>query len=154
MYLLCKTQGNSSPPSLPPFVQLYKTTLPSPLTPTSTKSPWTPHYSLTLARISTNSETDSAISVDIATDYIYWTDKLESKIYQAPLNGKGAPKVFISTNLVTPEDVVVDWIGRTLYWADSGTGRIEVADLEGGARRVIVQGLVQVLGLALDIRTR
>ena len=55
---------------------------------------------------------------------------------------------------MTPEDVVVDWIGRTLYWADSGTGRIEVADLEGGARRVIVQGLVQVLGLALDIRTR
>ena len=73
----------------------------------------------------------SAISVDIATDYIlYWTDKLESIIYRAPLEGKGAPEVSISTNLVTPEDVVVDWIGRMLYWADSGTGRIEVADLE------------------------
>ncbi len=110
----------------------------------------------------------SSVTVDIAHDQIYWTERLESKIFTAPLSslavgGSGGvvsvggelhPQAVVSYDLVTPEAVVVDWIGRNLYWADSGTGTIEVLDLEGGARRVLVKGLVQVTSLALDLVSR
>lgn len=36
------------------------------------------------------------------------------------------------------EGVAVDWIARNLYWTDSGTDRIEVARLDGTARRVLI----------------
>jgi len=35
-------------------------------------------------------------------------------------------------------DVAVDWIHDLLYWTDSRTSRIEVADLNGKNRKVLV----------------
>ena len=101
----------------------------------------------------TNFRDGTSIAVDIATDQIYWTEKVESKIYRAPLSG-GVPEAVISSGLVTPEAIVVDWIGRTMYWADSGTGYVEVSGLDGSGRRVLASGLEQVLALTLDLKSR
>ena len=34
--------------------------------------------------------------------------------------------------------VAVDWVHDKLFWTDSGTSRIEVSDLDGRMRKVIV----------------
>ena len=36
-------------------------------------------------------------------------------------------------------DVAVDWIGRKIYWADYSLRKIEVMDMNGGNRKVIMQ---------------
>ena len=39
--------------------------------------------------------------------------------------------------LSSPESVAVDWLSRNIYWTDSGYDRIEVANIDGGNRRVL-----------------
>ena len=109
----------------------------------------------------------SSISVDILHDQVYWAERVESKIFSAPLSsfvsgGTGGldgptgapPQVVVSNDIMSPEAVVVDWIGRMLYWADSGTGTIEVMNLENRARKILVEDLMQVTSLALDLVSR
>ena len=36
-------------------------------------------------------------------------------------------------------DVSVDWIGRKVYWTDFDLRKIEVMDMNGGNRKIIVQ---------------
>ena len=100
----------------------------------------------------------SSVAVDLTTSEVYWTERLESKIFKAPISENPEEINFVdnvtevvSLDLITPEVIVLDWIGRTIYWADSGTGFIEVMDIESGNRRVLVKGIVQVLSLALDV---
>lgn len=98
--------------------------------------------------------TASSADIDILHDKIYWTDRLEGKIYHASLAG-GHPSAIISLDMIAPEAIVVDWIGRNMYWADSGTGLIEVADLKGKNRKILVKdGLTHVTSLALDLQTQ
>ncbi len=111
----------------------------------------------------------SSMNVDILSNQVYWTELSEPKIFTAPLSfffvgmeGGGASlggvqsfQAVVFDDLISPMAVIVDWIGRTLYWADSGTGSIEVLDLEGGSRRVLVEeDLVHVTSLALDLVSR
>lgn len=95
----------------------------------------------------------SSVDVDILLDEVYWTEKIESKIFKAPLSG-GPPQVVVGVDLVTPEAIIVDWIGRQLYWADSGTGFIEVSGLDGRSRRVLVRDIAQVTSMAVDVLSR
>lgn len=49
------------------------------------------------------------------------------------------------------DGLAVDWIARNLYWTDSGTDRIEVARLDGVARRVLVwQDIASPRAIVLD----
>ena len=98
-------------------------------------------------------KTASSADVDIYHNKVYWTNKLEGKIYETSLAG-GRRTAVISLDFVTPEAIVVDGIGRKLYWADSGTGLIEVADLNGRNRKVLLKDGTHVVSLALDVQTR
>ena len=40
--------------------------------------------------------------------------------------------------LMTTDGLAVDAIGRKIYWTDTGTNRIEVANLDGSMRRVLI----------------
>lgn len=44
----------------------------------------------------------------------------------------------ISVGLVTTDGLAVDARGRKIYWTDTGTNRIEVANLDGSMRKVLV----------------
>lgn len=37
-----------------------------------------------------------------------------------------------------PAGVAVDWVGHKLYWTDGGTSRVEVADLKGSMRCLLI----------------
>ena len=53
------------------------------------------------------------------------------------MNGSSLEHV-IEFGLEYPEGMSVDWVARNLYWADTGTNRIEMARLDGTARRVLI----------------
>lgn len=44
----------------------------------------------------------------------------------------------LSAGLVTTDGLAVDAVGRKIYWTDTGTNRIEVANLDGSMRKVLV----------------
>lgn len=46
--------------------------------------------------------------------------------------------VLFSLGLVTTDGLAVDARGRKIYWTDTGTNRIEVANLDGSMRKVLV----------------
>ena len=55
---------------------------------------------------------------------------------------------------VTKASVAVDWINNKLYWSDENTSRIEVAELSGANRGVLIATeLEHPRGLVLDPRT-
>lgn len=44
----------------------------------------------------------------------------------------------LSAGLMTTDGLAVDAVGRKIYWTDTGTNRIEVANLDGSMRKVLV----------------
>lgn len=45
----------------------------------------------------------------------------------------------------------MDWVGQKLYWTDAGTTRIEVANLDGSMRSLLVwQGLDKPRDIVVD----
>lgn len=47
-------------------------------------------------------------------------------------------QVIVSTSMELPAGLAVDWVGRKLYWTEAGLDRIEVANLDGSMRSVLV----------------
>lgn len=44
----------------------------------------------------------------------------------------------VFSGLLTTDGLAVDAIGRKIYWTDTGTNRIEVGNLDGSMRKVLV----------------
>lgn len=79
----------------------------------------------------------SALDFDVSERRIYWTDIQAKTISRAYMNGSSVEHV-IEFGLDYPEGMAVDWMGHNIYWADTGTNRIEVAQLDGQYRQVLV----------------
>lgn len=81
----------------------------------------------------------SALDIDYARQLVCWTDQGLESIECQPTNhtGSGQPAhkfSVVSSGLVKPEGLAIDWYTSNVYWTDGETDRIEVAQLEGGAR--------------------
>ncbi|XP_022106372.1 low-density lipoprotein receptor-related protein 6-like [Acanthaster planci] len=83
-----------------------------------------------------------ALDFDINDNRIYWSDMDAKTISRAFLNGSGIENV-IEFGLSFPEGMAIDWVAHNIYFSDTGTDRIEVARLDGSARRVLVWERVQ-----------
>ncbi|OXU25251.1 hypothetical protein TSAR_015309 [Trichomalopsis sarcophagae] len=82
----------------------------------------------------------SGADVDMETGQIYWTDpgQLFTKVIRkVSFQGKNEDTV-IDGCIDTVDSLVVDSIGRKLYWTDVGLNSIEVSDLDGKNRKVLV----------------
>ena len=44
----------------------------------------------------------------------------------------------MSSSVGSPAGLAIDWITRKLYWTDAGEKRIELSDVDGGLRTVLV----------------
>ncbi|KAL9950472.1 hypothetical protein ACROYT_G042970 [Oculina patagonica] len=90
------------------------------------------------------------LDFDVDAGNIYWSDALSETIQRAPVKNSSHVEVILKDNLDTPDDIAVDWINKKLYWTDAGTKKIEVADLDGGNRLILVEsGLVQPRAIAV-----
>ena len=59
------------------------------------------------------------------------------KITRANLDGSELEAV-VRDGLHTPDGLAVDSVGRKLYWTDDGHNRIEVSNLDGSMRSVLI----------------
>ena len=83
--------------------------------------------------------------------FLFWTDVSLSVIRRAALNNTGDVQDVALTGLLAPDGLACDWLGRKLYWTDSETDRIEVSELDGSRRKVLIwQELDQPRAIALD----
>ena len=71
-------------------------------------------------------------------EMIFWVDKGIGQIWRIKRDGSGKRKVL--DNLESPVAVAVDWIARNLYWIDDRTDVIEVCNIDGEHRKVIITG--------------
>lgn len=98
---------------------------------------------------------------------VYWSDSTLKKISRANIDGKAHEDIIstgeedllhvrclltplvrsvltptcslcLSEGLMTTDGLAVDAVGRKIYWTDTGTNRIEVANLDGSMRKVLV----------------
>jgi low density lipoprotein receptor-related protein 5/6 len=65
------------------------------------------------------------------------------------MNGTAVEHIVVG-GLESPESLVVDWIAHNLYWADSGTERIEMSQIDGSSRLVLIWNDIQPHAIAVD----
>ncbi len=57
----------------------------------------------------------------------------------------------IGSSLESPAGLAIDWVSHKLYWTDAGTDRIEVSNLDGTMRTVLVwEGLDRPRDILVD----
>ena len=108
----------------------------------------------------------NAVAVDFewSSKCLFWSDVTSrgSALRKACLlhqqKGKNSSAGIIPTmkseQLVTlqnPDGLAVDWVGKNLYWCDKGSDTIEVSDLNGKHRSVLItEGLSEPRAIAVD----
>lgn len=45
---------------------------------------------------------------------------------------------FITSFVESPSGLAIDWVTKKLYWADAGTNRIELSNLNGSMRALLI----------------
>ena len=119
--------------------------------------------SISRARWDSTAQQVPSLSVCLS-DYIYWTDVSEDSISRARWDGTAqqvpslsvclsvclpaslSACLFVSmcvcvqvlAGLESPAGLAVDWLTRKLYWTEAVRRRIEVANLDGTSRTVLI----------------
>ncbi|XP_006902182.1 PREDICTED: low-density lipoprotein receptor-related protein 2 [Elephantulus edwardii] len=94
----------------------------------------------------------SAIDFDSVSGRIFWSDIKQDMIWSAFQNGTDIKVVHVH-GVGKTQSIAVDWVGRNLYWTDSNLGAIEVSNLDGSFRTVLLSvNITSPRGLALDPR--
>jgi len=58
----------------------------------------------------------------------------------------------VNASLGWPNGLCIDYSGDVLYWADAKLDRVEMSDIHGHHRRVLVTGVQHPFGLAVVIK--
>ncbi|XP_053699069.1 low-density lipoprotein receptor-related protein 4 [Sabethes cyaneus] len=91
-----------------------------------------------------------ALDVDTHTGDVYWADTIEDVIMRSSPDGMRVKQI-LSESMDSVDSMVVDSIGRKIYWADAGRCSIEVSELDGSVRTVLVwNDLIHPKGIAMD----
>lgn len=119
-------------------------------------------------QILSNTTSGSGLDFHYEKQLIFWTDIETKKIYSIPF--KNSNTVFNGTNLVNftntiplneismpyywnPVSLAVDWVNDKLYVADGHNQKIDVMDLDGSHRSILIsQNLTQPQDIVLDPR--
>ncbi|XP_076810906.1 uncharacterized protein LOC143453455 [Clavelina lepadiformis] len=95
--------------------------------------------------------TPVAVDVDVANDYIYWSDvsRKQRGIYRARYSDGRVATRIVSEDVFEPNGLAVDWLSRNIYWTDAQLGAIFVARHDGSKRVRLIGGLSEPRSLAL-----
>ena len=88
------------------------------------------------------------LALNPAGGKIYWTDFGTDKIQRADLDGSHVQDL-VTRGLSIPKGLAL--AGGKIYWTDQGTDKIQRANLDGSNVEVLLAGLGDPLGLALEI---
>ena len=82
---------------------------------------------------------------------MYWTDwGTNPKIEKAEMDGS-ARRTIVTEHIVWPNGLTIDQHTNRLFWADASLDKIEVSDLNGGNRQLIMSSAdnIHPFGLAV-----
>lgn len=83
---------------------------------------------------------------------VFWTDVILEMIRKKDVSS-GTVEDVISTGVISPDGLACDWVGLKLYWTDADNDRIEVSELNGTSRKVLVwEEIDQPRAVTLDPR--
>jgi len=96
------------------------------------------------------------IGYDAFTHSLVWTDKRYDHpvMENSSIGSNLAPKILLETGLEEPEDLVVDRISNIVYFSDSAKGTVAACNLFSLNCTIIMEDLLQPLGLALHSRNK
>ena len=82
---------------------------------------------------------------------MYWTDwGANPKIERAGMDNS-ARQTIVAGNLVWPNGLTIDRVTNRLFWADAKLDKIEVSDLNGGNRQLILSSVVNIHPYGLTV---
>ncbi|XP_073246768.1 low-density lipoprotein receptor-related protein 6-like [Porites lutea] len=88
--------------------------------------------------ISEDLDEPRAITLHPSLGYMFWTDwGKHPKIERAELDGSHRITL-VKTSVVWPNGITIDFHEQKLYWADAKLDKIEIMNLDGSNRRVIL----------------
>lgn len=91
-----------------------------------------------------------AVDVDIVTGDIYWADNIEDLIMRSSSDGQNVQQV-LSESMDSVDGMVICSVSRKIYFTDAGRRSIEVSELDGSHRKVLVwQDLESPRAIAID----
>lgn len=99
-----------------------------------------------------------SLAVDVARNFIYWTDSSFKTIMRAiiaPKNGRhlAHPQDLHIGGIISPKGIAFDWVARILYWTDVGItlGGIYVTTDDGRYKKTLISGRnFQPMAIAVD----
>ena len=97
-----------------------------------------------------------AVDYDWKTDCIFWSDVTSRgssllKSCNLTRHQENQTRIQVLATLQNPDGLAVDWVGRNLFWCDKGSDTIEVSDLNGNYRKILIQnGLSEPRAIAVD----
>ena len=94
---------------------------------------------------------ECCFAILVAFSMMYWTDwGANPKIEQAEMDGS-ARRAIVTENLAWPNGLTIDQATNRLFWADAKLDKIEVSDLNGGKRQLIMSSAANIhpYGLAV-----
>ena len=99
-----------------------------------------------------------AIDFDWETKCLFWSDVTSRGSSLRKVcgwdEGENRTKITTMATLRNPDGLAVDWVGRNLYWCDKGSDTVEVSNLDGEYRRVVLsEGLLEPRAIAVDPTT-
>ena len=113
------------------------------------------HTIFTKSDYKTQLEGATGLGIHYSDQLVIWSEQEGHTIVQdsithsdMPADNAGSP--FIKDIRIKPVGIAIDWISDKVYWADDATGRIEVAELDGRNRMVLVSGIVRLSSIAVD----
>lgn len=82
--------------------------------------------------------------------YMFWSDwGKKPRLERAYLDGTQRVTI-VSTELSWPNGLAIDLVDNRVYWGDARMDRIEVADINGNNRKILVsQTLPHIFGFTL-----
>lgn len=93
---------------------------------------------LTTRALAENLEDAIAIAFDYQEKVIFWTDVSLGKILRKSLKKGSSVETVVSVGLMRSEGLAIDWVTKKIYWTDSHLKLIEVVNLDGSQRSVLV----------------
>lgn len=92
----------------------------------------------------TSEDRPRGIAIDSCTSYVYWTNWNTNAAVQraSPYHGNKVESI-ITTEIKVPNGIAIDQSRRKLYWCDARLDKIEVTDMDGTNRAVLISATPQ-----------
>ena len=80
-----------------------------------------------------------ALAIDPFSGHIYWTNWGRIPKIEKLTLSRRSRHIIISSNIVRPSGLTIDLTASKLYWVDTFLDKIEISDLEGRGRRILLR---------------